>query len=127
MNTEHVEQWLQELETTDLPQITGLIAGPACGGKRGHCCLGIAEGLRLGSFTEVPEVPLAGDELAHWFGLWEDNPALDWPAELWPRASEDSNATPLHAITAAWLNDGARLTFKQIAQTIRYFGLKDRP
>jgi hypothetical protein len=120
MNTEHVEQWLQELETTELPQVTGLIAGPAGGGKRGHCCLGIADGLRLGSFDEVLEVPLPDFRLADWLGVADTNPDLDWPNDLWPREGPGSS------VNAAWLNDAAGLSFKQIAQTIRYFGLKDR-
>jgi hypothetical protein len=138
---EHFERWLDVLSETDLPQATGTLR-VISESQASYCCLGIActlapngEAFLSGTYTTLPA------EVAEWMGL-RDLARAD--GRQWDRIKEQGNAgwdivldgtivIPFddmgddgeqYDMSAASLNDDG-FTFAQIADLIRYFGIRE--
>jgi hypothetical protein len=130
----NLELWLRELETTGSHQAHESLIGEVYPysddpehTEVGYCCLGIGcelmglplplwQGLSLApdQFVEWLGIPILSSDLGRPSAGWDI--AIDFPeyVEEWVGRGQ---------ITAAGLNDTG-CTFKQIAQTIRYFGVR---
>lgn len=120
---ENLERWLNFLATTTLPQTTGqlLERGFDSTGEpeTAYCCLGIGEGLRRG-MDNVPAASLATQQFGEWLGIGpSQDPRINFPDDM-----RDRDGALLWHTTCSRLNDDLRLSFPQIADTIRYFGLR---
>lgn len=149
INQENLETWLREMETTDKPQAEKQLCevvevGADGEPKFGFCCLGLGSaivpsiGFRFNSERPAHvgdmgyfdgESELAPPAFARWLGVevrggeLDSDVFIDYPSDL----ADHTTGRPLRiCATAAMLND-AGLTFAQIAQTIRYFGLVEKP
>lgn len=124
---DHMEMWFQALESDRYEQgQEKLVQFHPEDKERGfYCCLGVGceiAGLNPDTWEDEHLAPLA---LVDWLGVrhvrdYPDEEGwdlyIDFPEDLQP-------ADGSREITAASLNDSG-CTFKQIAQTIRYFGIK---
>lgn len=139
LNDDHLEIWLRTLETTDKPQVKAHLCAVDDDNQVGFCCLGIGSVLAglVPEWSDVdPSAPgnyayladeadLAPVEFITWLGLEPEDEGgaydiiLDYTHEM-PKAEPDYGVWMLRASS---LNDWG-LTFPQIAQMIRYFGVK---
>lgn len=137
---ENYELWLQTLEGRLAPeQINGRL-GSSDGGR---CCLGVAcdlSGVKADFDPTLPTILIwdgaenllptsvvrwLGLEVPHWVnsdeeGVWDL--LLDLPDEVYMKDAQ--TPTLDRHLTASIMNDSG-FTFKQIAQMIRYFGIKE--
>lgn len=138
----NLEAWLTALETTDKKQGTGkLCSTNVVEGTLRYCCLGLGSEMAgieavwpVLEYDEEPDYAyfagysdLGPREFIDWLGvpikdgrerIGEYDLVLDTDLEMTVRLGHGTQA-----FTAANLNDGG-CTFAQIAQTIRYFGIR---
>lgn len=131
MKTPNMMAWCDELATTTDPQATGgLVKDVTPIDSReirlGYCCLGIGEKkVDPDSHRLDPQegFGLPSRTFIDWLGITESaQPVASDPVVDWPRALLPYGETVAPACTT--LNDGWLLTFKQIADVVRYFGLR---
>lgn len=147
-NRPHLEEWLVELETTTLPQANGWLSALLDRGGEtlvGYCCLGIGERCRNPHSPTVIEhgtTSLPPPSFFDWLGIdrqrvdnngESSDVVLDWSLTLYPWREGEPEAEAeawgveideVYWVTATMLNDIGHLSFAQIAQCIRYFGIR---
>lgn len=128
MNREAVELFVNELESTDLPQATGRLCRESqFNGTRSYCALGIGVLVAARELNVSPEVrdqwldpdnPDGGtdwpEEVAGYYGLGSTDPRIVLPEPLGNVKASTSGA-----------NDNLRHDFWTIAQAYRQTYLKD--
>lgn len=137
---ENYELWLQSLESHDAPE---QMEGHLGNDDGARCCLGVACDLSGVERNVDPSIPsiliwdgfenLLPTSVVRWLGLplpdwWNSDGVggwdllLDIPGEYDVRDAESLAMN--RYLTASIMNDSG-FTFKQIAQTIRYFGIQE--
>lgn len=135
MNTEHFNAWLTALETTDAPQTQGQLAEQRDDDVIAYCCLGLGCKVAGLPFRPAPDnrltvhgfASLPPAEFGDWLGVELEDATtadllIDWPEDL-----IDNNGDSFRdgdERSAVGLNDGLKLTFPQIADVLRYFGIR---
>jgi hypothetical protein len=129
MKTPNMMAWCDTLATTTDPQATGTMVDDRYDSNADRtilhfCCLGIGERMANPQSPHLRpnEWGQASREFIEWLGIYDKesditfdpegdgaDPVLDWPRE--------------YQTSCAGLNDDWHLTFPQIADMIRYFGL----
>jgi hypothetical protein len=136
--TDRFRKWIRELRTTDLRQARRQLR-VGNGVPEGFCCLGIGyrrmpgyseDILRINSLPPaqwydwlgVPVNEFSRRSVKHGLDLY-----IDWPAPLTQRPNDHGWSGPYLSAslgTAATLNDQG-FTFRQIADILDYFGVKE--
>lgn len=145
VNEENMTAWLDDLRTTDAPQVNGHLmksVWPNDSHTYGYCCLGrgcVVMGMEPGRELIASADVLPPGSFVNWLGV-HVSPSSRWPGEdeanegvdydlyldipegLYPR-DEAGRSNPNNLVTCAGLNDDWHLTFSQIADMIAYFGI----
>lgn len=128
MNTEKMQLWLNELETTSIPQTTGIIGNK----EIGMCCLGVLDDVAYGGYTRVTkgssaQIPSMGelDDV----GLTRELTEMEVFAIktlFTPLADPYDDTDWGRGIgrykVLAMMNDKLGFTFQQIATMVKHFG-----
>lgn len=151
-NEVNLGKWLNELRTTDIPQVTGTLVRvqrygwdeaegePDPKDIVGMCCLGIGEHLMGGKINDMVRRTLPKYTFAEWLDVRGDDTGssdgsaslyVAWPNTILPRGYYDEEFydqsrpadVDVEYIEVAELNDTFKLTFAEIADVIEYFGL----